>query len=48
MKLLKYTLTGISLLLIIFAFDLFKTRKVKLYEEYEIYSERELAGLALL
>ena len=48
MKFFKFFLAGLLLLFAILFFDLFRNRKVKLYEEYEVYSEREVLGLAWL
>ena len=48
MRFLKYFLASLLLVFIILFFDLFRNRNVKIYEEYEVYSERELLGLAWL
>jgi hypothetical protein len=44
----KILIVLFALLPAILFFDLFRSRKVKLYEEYEVYSEREVLGLAWL
>lgn len=44
----KILIVLFALLPAILFFDLFRNRKVKLYEEYEVYSEREVLGLAWL
>ena len=44
----KILIALFAMLPAILFFDLFRNRKVKLYEEYEVYSEREVLGLAWL
>ena len=48
MKCLKYILAIVILLFVAMAFDLVRNKDIRLYEEYEIFSERELLGKAWL